>query len=84
VTPQNPSRENSVEKRLHKSRTEEVFASVTFKLDAEGLLNSELYCVEAAKRLIFRPGTGLAGVRRKQPSYIFGLGERSAVKHNSR
>ena len=83
ATPENPGGEDAVKEGLNEGRAKEVLAFLTFELDAERLLESELDGAEAAQRVIFCTGAGFAGVRGEEPGNIFRLGERGTIEHDA-
>jgi hypothetical protein len=83
ATPENPGRENAVKKCLDEGGAEEMLALFAFKTDAKRFLQRGLDGIEAAKGMVFSTGAGFTGVRGQEPSYITGLDERGAVKHDA-
>jgi hypothetical protein len=83
ATPENPSGEDTVKEGLDEGGAKKVFAFLTFELDAQRLLESDLDGTEAAQRVIFCTRTGFAGVRSEEPRNIFRLGERGTIEHDA-
>ena len=62
LTPEDPGREDAIEKRLHERRTEEVFALLAFELQTECFFQSRTNGIERGQFRFFNPRFRVARV----------------------